>query len=398
MKKQILKQAAALSLAVAVMAPAASALSWKDGAPANYHFTYAGDNGGIASVTASDKNGTYQGGVEVGQTITTKTGTIVWRDSYTNVTTFTVDVKPGYALSELAGKVGDAQFTAVDEDTYTFQFTDKGAEAWCYGDDVEFTLLTEKIPYTVNFYADGELVNHTKTTVNDPLNLPEDPEKEGYTFDGWYVDGVKLTDTTLTEDLIELAGEDKTLDLTAGFTINTYNVSIHYYTDNRQGDCKTLDTHCNYGETPVVDEGYQLVGGGEVGPITGDTTLDLVKYSPVAEDDWSYEYGFRYSSKDAGVQSVEYSIDGSEYIAIDVNEGVKFVTDKFPHQDNYTRTITFRVQVADGMELELACSDGSSEVANNGDGTYTFLFTRTAHQGLPGAKNFPNVDFALTTK
>ena len=33
MKKQIFKQAAALSLAVAVMAPAASALSWKDGAP-----------------------------------------------------------------------------------------------------------------------------------------------------------------------------------------------------------------------------------------------------------------------------------------------------------------------------------------------------------------------------
>ncbi|OUN05545.1 hypothetical protein B5G43_12735 [Flavonifractor sp. An92] len=394
MKKQIIKQAAALSLAVAVMAPAASALSWKDGAPANYHFTYAGDNGGIASVTASDKNGTYQGGMEVGQTITTKTGTIVWRDSYTNVTTFTVDVKPGYVLSELAGQVGDAQFTAVDEDTYTFQFTDKGAEAWCYGDDVEFTLLTEKIPYTVNFYADGELINHTKTTVNDPLDLSVVPEKEGYTFTGWYVNGEKLTADTLTEDLIKLAGEDKTLDLTAGFTINNYAVRVEYYEDNTQGQpTSVLDTRCDYGDIPTVSKDYKLVGGGEVGPITGDTTLKLVKYSPVVEDDWSYEYGFLYNSKDAGVQSVEYSIDDSKYIAIDVNEGVKFETSLVG--DNHTRTITFRVQVADGMKLVLD-SNGGKEVTEV-DGWYTFTFTRSGAQGSWIGKNVPNVTFDLTT-
>ena len=391
MKKQIFKQAAALSLAVAVMAPAASALSWKDGAPANYHFTYAGDNGGIASVTASDKNGTYQGGMEVGQTITTKTGTIVWRDSYTNVTTFTVDVKPGYVLSELAGQVGDAQFTAVDEDTYTFQFTDKGAEAWCYGDDVEFTLLTEKIPYTVNFYADGELVNHTKTTVNDPLDLSVVPEKEGYTFTGWYVNGEKLTADTLTEDLIKLAGEDKTLDLTAGFTINNYAVRVEYYEDNTQGQpTSVLDTRCDYGDIPTVSKDYKLVGGGEVGPITGDTTLKLVKYTPVAEGDWSYEYGFLYNSKDAGVQSVEYSIDGSDWTAIDVNEGVKFETSR--SLDNYA--ITFRVQVADGMKLVLNSNGGNTVSEENG--YYTFTFNRTAHQGMYNS-NIPNVSFDLTT-
>ena len=98
MKKRTLKRAAALTLAVAVMAPAASALSWKDGAPANYNFTYGGDNGGIASVKASDTNGTYNGEIKAGETITTQTGTIVWRDSYTNVTTFTVTTEPCYEL------------------------------------------------------------------------------------------------------------------------------------------------------------------------------------------------------------------------------------------------------------------------------------------------------------
>lgn len=395
MKKQIIKQAAALSLAVAVMAPAASALSWKDGAPANYRFTYAGDNGGIASVTASDKNGTYQGGVEVGQTITTKTGTIVWRDSYTNVTTFTVTTQPGYELVGLSGaNVAEDDFQYGGGNTYTFSFTDRGAEAWCYGKDVDFALETEKIEYTFKFNVDDKEYKTTTNTVGDPLNLPEEPEKEGYTFTGWYVNGEKLTDSTLTEKLIKLAGEDKTLDLTAGFTVNTYNVRIHYYTDNRQGVCKTLDTHYNYGETPVVDQDAKLIGGGEVGPITGDTTLDLVKYSPVAEDDWSYEYGFRYSSKDAGVESVAYSIDDSAWTAIDVNEGVKFAT-SWAGKD-YTRTIKFLVQVADGMKLELACSDDSNEVTDNEDGTYTFLFTRTAHQGWKDS-NVPNVDFVLTT-
>lgn len=93
-KRQIMTSMVAASLVAAMMAPGAAALNWKDGAPANYHFTYAGDNGGIASVTASDTNGTFSGEVNVGDTITTQTGTIVWRDSYTNTTTFTIDVKP----------------------------------------------------------------------------------------------------------------------------------------------------------------------------------------------------------------------------------------------------------------------------------------------------------------
>lgn len=66
MKKQIFKQAVALSLAVGVLAPSASALSWKDGALANYRFTYAGDNGGIESVEVSDTNDTFKGEIALG--------------------------------------------------------------------------------------------------------------------------------------------------------------------------------------------------------------------------------------------------------------------------------------------------------------------------------------------
>ena len=391
MKKQIFKQAVALSLAVGVLAPSASALSWKDGALANYRFTYAGDNGGIESVEVSDTNDTFKGEIALGQTITTQTGTIVWRDSYTNTTTFTVTTKPGYELVGLSGaNVEENDFSAIGENTYSFSFTDKGAEAWCYGKDVSFDLMTDKIDYTVNFYVDDELVKNTTSTVNDLLALPEEPVKEGYTFDGWYVDGEKLTDATLTEDLIALADENNTIDITGRFQINTYNVRINYYADNMLGECKTLDTRCDYGEIPIIDSDYKLVGGGEIAPITGDTTLNLVKYTPVEEDDWSYQYGFLYNSKDAGVECVEYSIDGSGWTSIDVNEGVKFETSR--SLDDYA--ITFRVQVADGMELVLNSNGGNTVSEENG--YYTFTFNRTAHQGMYNS-NIPNVSFDLTT-
>lgn len=392
MKKQIFKQAVALSLAVGVLAPSASALSWKDGALANYRFTYAGDNGGIESVEVSDTNDTFKGEIALGQTITTQTGTIVWRDSYTNTTTFTVTTKPGYELVGLSGaNVEENDFSAIGENTYSFSFTDKGAEAWCYGKDVSFDLMTDKIDYTVNFYVDGELVgSSSESTVNDLLALPEEPVKEGYTFDGWYVDGEKLTDATLTEDLIALADENNTIDITGRFQINTYNVRINYYADNMLGECNMLDTRCDYGEIPSIDSDYKLVGGGEIAPITGNTTLNLVKYTPVEEDDWSYQYGFLYNSKGAGVECVEYSINGSGWTGIDVNEGVKFETSR--SLDNYA--ITFRVQVADGMKLVLNSNGGNTVSEDNG--YYTFTFTRTAHQGMYDS-NVPNVSFDLTT-
>ena len=40
--------------------------------------------------------------------------------------------------------------------------------------------------YTVNFYVDGEL--KTTIDIDSSFELPENPTKEGYDFDGWYFD------------------------------------------------------------------------------------------------------------------------------------------------------------------------------------------------------------------
>src|SRR5699024_7580366 len=98
-----------------------------------------------------------------------------------------------------------------------------------------------------------------------------------------------------------------------------------------------------------------------------------------------------YNSKDEGVESVEYSIDGGNWIAIDMNEGVKFTTTSNLFDE---RTITFRVKVADGCELALE-SNGGNEITRDGE-YYTFQFTRAGAQNLNGG--VANVSFNLSTR
>ena len=476
MNKKFLTHVAALSLAAVVMVPSAMALSWRDGAPANYKFTYANGDEGIASVTASDTNDTFEGEVKKGQTITTKTGTIVWRDSYTNTTTFTVEVKPGYELVGLTGEnVTENDFEEIAENTYSFQFTDKGAEAWCYGKDVSFNLITSQTHYFVDTYSDGEFfktteliigsnfdnlprpaklghtfdhwtcngdavneladvldyadennhirldaaysVNYYTITFQDengekydfitaslgePLSTSIVPEKEGYTFSHWMFNGEKMPDT-LTMDMINQADGQDNIIVTPAFTVNKYNVRINCYEDNTQGRVIFAnDMKVDYGtvidaewltDNGYLTDGYKIVGGGDHAVTVGvdGATINLVKYTPAEEDDWSYEYGFLFGSKTADIESVEYSIDGSDWTGIDVNEGVKFKTEKNLNVHN----ITFRVKVAEGMKLKLAVNQGGNTVSFDGE-YYTFSFTRTAHQGLPGTSNYANVTFDLS--
>lgn len=401
MNKKFLTHVAALSLAAVVMVPSAMALSWLDGAPANYKFTYADGDAGIVSVTASDTNGTFCGEVKEGQTITTKTGTIAWRDSYTNTTTFTVEVKPGYELVGLTGdNVNVNDFTKNDNGTYSFQFTDKGAEAWCYGKDVEFNLTTDKTLYTVTFQGEnGEDYGFITASLGEPLSTSIVPKKEGHTFSHWMFGDEKMPDTLTMEMINQADGQDNII-VTPAFTVNNYNVRVNYYTDNTQGTPTSyIDKQVAYGTVINQDwvngyahsDGYQMVGVDRAVTVgVNGATINLVKYTPVNDSFSSYEYGFLFGSKTADIKNVEYSIDGNDWTSIDVNEGVKFETEK-----NLTdHSITFRVKVTEGMQLDLTVDHGEDTVSFE-NGYYTFTFTRTAHQGLNNT-NFANVMFDLS--
>ena len=65
-----------------------------------------------------------------------------------------------------------------------------------------------EVEYNVSFVVDGKLYATVQVAENEPIKLPENPVKDGYTFDGWY------TDEALTKPFsfgITLITEDITL-------------------------------------------------------------------------------------------------------------------------------------------------------------------------------------------
>ena len=398
-KKQVLTSAVVISLASAVMAPSAYALNWKDGAPAKYHFTYEAGTEGIESVTCSDTNDTASlETLQVGETTTTQTGTIVWRDSYTNVTTFTVDVAPGYELTSLTGKnVVENDFRKNENGDYEFSFTDKGAEAWCFGKDVAFYLGAEKITY--HFVdEDGNEIGSAK--VGESIELSNPDEKEGYSFEGWYLDDQKV-EGTFTADLITSANDENEIKLKARYSANEYPLTIHYYINNNDGQygSSLVDTESRtvtYGTELTVEElekdGYKVIGGQGITVGTENNVVNLVKSEPAEEGVGRRDYSFTYADTDAGIDSVTCSVDGSESIVMEKNETVKIETS----MNLKDKTVVFTVKTVDGVMPVLNCDTGESNLTDNGDGTYSFTFTRSGYNNTSG--KVPHVNFSLTTK
>lgn len=399
-KKQVLASAAVITLASAVMAPSAYALNWKDGAPAKYHFTYEAGTEGIESVTCSDTNGTASlGTLQVGETTTTQTGTIVWRDSYTNVTTFTVDVAPGYELTSLTGKnVAENDFRKTDNGDYEFSFTDKGAEAWCFGKDVAFYLGAEKITY---HFVDENGKEIGSAKVGELITLREPADKEGYTFEGWYLNGGKI-EGSLTEDMIVSANEDNKIKLEAKYNANEYPLTINYFINNDDGQygSSLVDTetrNVEFGTELTVAElekdDYKVVGGQGITIGTENNVVNLVKSEPAEKGAGRLDYSFTYADTDAGIESVTCSVDGGKAITIDKNETVKIETSTNVLEK---KTVVFTVKTVDGAKPALSCDTGESNLTDNGDGTYSFTFTRSGYNSTIGS--VPHVNFSLTTK
>ena len=51
-----------------------------------------------------------------------------------------------------------------------------------------FSSCNNSVSFNVNFMVDGEVYNTVSTEGKETITIPENPTKEGYTFDGWYWD------------------------------------------------------------------------------------------------------------------------------------------------------------------------------------------------------------------
>ncbi len=78
--------------------------------------------------------------------------------------------------------------------------------------------------YKVEFKVEGSTYYQNSIHKGDTLSNVKAPEKEGYTFDGWYIDGEEFSlDTPIEGDIV----------LEAKFTKNVYKVTIDYNNSNK---------------------------------------------------------------------------------------------------------------------------------------------------------------------
>ena len=107
----------------------------------------------------------------------------------------------------------------------------------------------EETKYTVNFYNQDELL---ETQVTSEINYPN-PNKKGYTFDGWYEDSnltIKHESSTVTSDL----------NLYGKWTPKNYKISFDSQGGNTL-DAKEVTYDQTYGDLPTpTRQGYTFTG------------------------------------------------------------------------------------------------------------------------------------------
>lgn len=198
-KSKILMGVTSAVVLTSMLAAPAYALSWKDGVQKSWSFTYAG-GAGVASVSVSDTNDTVNTTMNVGDTVVSKTGTIAWRDSYTNVTTFTVNAKTGYKITGVLENGREGDFTPTDTGIQ-FSFTRKGAEiVGAAGKDVTFSIETQANEYMLVYKDEDPAVGDVEVgTCHTGEYIWQTVYKPGETFMGWAFNGEKVD--YLTEEM-----------------------------------------------------------------------------------------------------------------------------------------------------------------------------------------------------
>ena len=121
------------------------------------------------------------------------TYTATWTEA---VYTITYQDEDGTVIDEFEVEFGAEVETTADpeKDGYTFTgWEDEDGKApedydSMPANDLVFPAVYEAIEYTIKFVVDGEEVADLAITAayESDVTAPADPEKEGYTFDGWY--------------------------------------------------------------------------------------------------------------------------------------------------------------------------------------------------------------------
>ena len=135
------------------------------------------------------------------------------------------------------------------------------------GGFLSFTKKSEKNYYSVSFYVEeGNLLKEQKVESGEKIEI-EDPIKEGYTFDGWYVGDEKFDFSTKVDGDVKLVAKWTKIDDTDPGSNPT--------TD--PGKDPVVDPVIDPGKDPVVDPGKDPAIKKKKNPVT-DPVVDEKTY------------------------------------------------------------------------------------------------------------------------
>ena len=166
-------------------------------------------------------------------------------------------------------------------------------------DKADDEVLTEAKYYTVTFdSAGGSSVNSAKVIEGGTVNMPEEPEREGYIFDGWANNKGDIFDfeNNKINDDITLYARWVEASSVFGYTVveNTHHAII---TELKTDFSKTV-------RIPEIIKGLTVVGIGE-GVFDGKTTEAISKIILPSNVSFIYKNAFR------GCVGIEIVIEGA---------------------------------------------------------------------------------------
>ena len=199
--------------------------------------------------------------------------------------------------------------------------------------DVENTVFDESLKlyaaweigdYTVSFDYQGGTASEDKKVVTYNEKYGELPvtEREGYTFAGWFVNGVLLT-----KDSIVDVSEDITA--VAKWNANIYTTSFNYNGGSVSTESKTVTYDGTYGELPVSERvGYVFLGW-----YLGDDKVESTTLMVSAEDHtlvarWrpiQYKISYSLDGGELDGSEVYYNYDEEITVATPKKDGYAFV-------------------------------------------------------------------------
>ena len=113
--------------------------------------------------------------------------------------------------------------------------------------------------YIINFIVDEKLYHNMISSGNETITLPDEPQKEGYNFDGWSFTQDSI-ETEFTSDYFKNKEITSNINVYAKF--NAYNLIVAL--DVNGGKCESNEISVSYGESfslPIpYRDGYDFAG------------------------------------------------------------------------------------------------------------------------------------------